>query len=126
MWQESNSLLPVGEHRERIKGIQPQMEKFESILVRWMNVEPILQSEVSQKEKNKHHILTHIQGFPVSLEGKESTCNTGDLSSIPEWGRPLEEGNGYRLSAPVFLLGEFHGQRSLGATVHRDAKIWTD
>ena len=28
--------------------------------MRWMNLEPIKQSEVSQKEKNKYHILTHI------------------------------------------------------------------
>ena len=72
-----------------------------------MNIEPILQSEVRQKEKNKHHILTHIHGFHVSLDGKESTCNTGHLNSIPEWGRSLEEGNGYLLSAPVFLPGEW-------------------
>ena len=32
---------------------------FESILMRQMNVEPIIQSEVSQKEKNKYHILMH-------------------------------------------------------------------
>ena len=28
--------------------------------MRWMNLEPIIQSEVSQKEKNKYCILTHI------------------------------------------------------------------
>ena len=33
---------------------------FESVLMRWMNPEPIIQSEGSQKEKNKYHILTHI------------------------------------------------------------------
>ena len=33
---------------------------FESVLMRWMNLEPILQSELSQKEKYKHCILTHI------------------------------------------------------------------
>ena len=33
---------------------------FESVLVRWMNLEPIIQSEVSQKEKEKCCILTHI------------------------------------------------------------------
>ena len=33
---------------------------FESVLIRWMNLEPIIQSEVSQKEKDKYHILTHI------------------------------------------------------------------
>ena len=33
---------------------------FESILMRWMNLEDIIQSEVSQKEKDKYSILTHI------------------------------------------------------------------
>ena len=33
---------------------------FESVLMRWMNLEPIIQSEISQKEKYKHHILMHI------------------------------------------------------------------
>ena len=33
---------------------------FESVLTWWMNLEPIIQSEVSQKEKEKYHILTHI------------------------------------------------------------------
>ena len=37
--------------------------KFESVLTRWMNLEPITQVEVSQKEKNKYHILTHIYGI---------------------------------------------------------------
>ena len=35
---------------------------FESVLMRWMNLEPIIQSEVSLKEKEKHYILTHIYG----------------------------------------------------------------
>ena len=33
---------------------------FESVLMRWMNLELIIQSEVSQKEKDKYHILMHI------------------------------------------------------------------
>ena len=33
---------------------------FESVLMRWMNLEPIIQSEVSQKEKDKYRTLTHI------------------------------------------------------------------
>ena len=33
---------------------------FESVLMRWMNLEPIIQSEASQKEKDKYHILMHI------------------------------------------------------------------
>ena len=43
---------------------------LESVLMKWMNLtrgynrlEPIIQSEVSLKEKNKYHILTHIYGI---------------------------------------------------------------
>ena len=32
---------------------------FDSVLVRWTNLEPIIQSEVSQKEKDKYFILMH-------------------------------------------------------------------
>ena len=35
---------------------------FESVLMRWMNLKPIIQSEVSRKEKDKYHILTHVYG----------------------------------------------------------------
>ena len=33
---------------------------FESVLIRWMKLEPIMQSEVSQKEKNQYSVSTHI------------------------------------------------------------------
>ena len=36
---------------------------FESVLMRWMNLEPIIQSEVSQKEKDKYCILMHVYGI---------------------------------------------------------------
>ena len=36
---------------------------FESVLMRWMNLDTIMHSKVSQKEKYKHHILTHIHGI---------------------------------------------------------------
>ena len=36
---------------------------FESVLMRWMKLEPIIQSEVSQKEKHQYSILTHIFGI---------------------------------------------------------------
>ena len=32
----------------------------ESVPMRWMNLEPIIQSEVSQKEKEKYRLLMHI------------------------------------------------------------------
>ena len=42
---------------------------FESVLMRWMNLEPIIQSKVSQKEKNKYRILTHI--YRIYTNGTE-------------------------------------------------------
>ena len=36
---------------------------FESVLMRWMKLEPITQSEVSQKDKHQYSILTHICGI---------------------------------------------------------------
>ena len=34
--------------------------EFESVVVRWMNLELAIQSEVSQREEKKYRILTHI------------------------------------------------------------------
>ena len=36
---------------------------FESVLMRWMKLESIIQSEVSQKEKHQYSILMHIYGI---------------------------------------------------------------
>ena len=36
--------------------------EIELFVVRWMDLESVIQSEVSQKEKNKHRMLTHIYG----------------------------------------------------------------
>ena len=52
------------EHYSAIKG-----NAFESVLMRWMNLEPIIQSEVSHKEKEKHCMLTHMCG--ISKDGIE-------------------------------------------------------
>ena len=52
---------------------------FESVLMRWMKLEPIIQSEVSQKEKHQYSILTHINGIyedghdePICKTAKET------------------------------------------------------
>ena len=55
-------------------------------------------------------------GFPGSSAGKESAHNEGDPGSIPGSGGSPGEGKGW-LPAPVFLHGEFHGQRSWQAAV---------
>jgi len=36
---------------------------FESVLMRWMKLEPIIQSEEGQKEKHQYSILTHVYGI---------------------------------------------------------------
>ena len=38
-------------------------DSFESVLMRWMKLEPIIQSEVSQKDKDQYSILMHIYGI---------------------------------------------------------------
>ena len=38
-------------------------EHILAVLTRWMNLERLIQSEVSQKEKDKYHILRHIYGI---------------------------------------------------------------
>ena len=37
--------------------------EIELFVVRWLDLESVVQSEVSQKEKNKYHMLTHIYGI---------------------------------------------------------------
>ena len=37
--------------------------EIELFVMRWMDLESVTQSEVSQKEKNKYHMLTHIYGI---------------------------------------------------------------
>ena len=58
----------LSKHKVKLRYILYTMEyysaikknSFESVLMRWMKLEPITQSEVSQKEKHQYSILTHI------------------------------------------------------------------
>ena len=50
-------------------GILLSHKKYESLLMRWMNLKSIIQSEVSQKEKDEYHILIHRYG--ISKHGTE-------------------------------------------------------
>ena len=40
-----------------------QKNEIEFFVARWMDLESVIQREVSQKEKNKYHMLTHIYGI---------------------------------------------------------------
>jgi len=58
------------------------------------------------------------QGFPSGSVGEESTCNMGDLGSIPELGRSPGEGKGY----PFQYSGL---ENSMDCIVRGAAKGWT-
>ena len=46
-------------------------KEMELFVVRWMDLESVIQSEVSQKEKNKYHMLTHIYMESKKKESSE-------------------------------------------------------
>ena len=59
---------------------------FESVLMRWMKLEPIIRSELSQKEKHKYSILMHIYGIqkdgnndPISKTARDTEEQTFGL-----------------------------------------------
>ena len=62
---------------------------------------------------------TVFLGFSSDSDGKESTCHVGDLGSIPGFSSWVGKIPWRReqLPTPVFLPGEFHGQRSLASTL---------
>ena len=65
---------------------------FKAVLMRWMTLEPIIQSEVSQKEKHQYSILTHIYGIwkdgndnPVCETAKETQNSLLDSGRGRGW-----------------------------------------
>ena len=48
-------------HMEYYSAIKKNL--LESVLMRWMKLDPIIQNEESQKEKHQYSILTHIYGI---------------------------------------------------------------
>ena len=64
---------------------------FESVLMRWMKLEPIIQSEVGHKDKDQYSILTHIYGIlkdgnnnPICKTEKERDIQNRLLDSVGE------------------------------------------
>ena len=51
--------------------------KIELFVVRWMDLDSVIQSEVSQKEKNKYLMLTHIYGILKKNGSEEPRGRTG-------------------------------------------------
>ena len=54
---------------------------FASVLLRWMKLEPIIQREVSQKEKHQYSILTHIYGI-LKDGNNDPMCETAKETQI--------------------------------------------
>ena len=64
---------------------------FESVLMRWLKLEPIIQSEVSQKEKHQYSLLMHIYGIlkdgnnkPISETAKETQMYRTEFCTLWE------------------------------------------
>ena len=57
-WVRKQGYIYTMEYYSAIKN-----NALESVPMRWMKLEPIIQSEVSQKEKHQYSILTHIYGI---------------------------------------------------------------
>ena len=64
---------------------------FESVLMRWMKLEPIIQNEVNQKEKYQYSILTHIYGIykdvnndPICETARDTDVKNSLLDSVGE------------------------------------------
>ena len=77
---------------------------------------PALEDELSPTGLPRKSLLFLTkQGFPCGSTGKESTCNVGDLGSIPGLGRFPEEGKSYPL--------QYSGlENSIDSLVHGVAK----
>ena len=57
-WIDKNVVSILAQYYSAIK-----KNTFESVLMRWMKLGSIIQSEVSQKEEHQYSILTHIYGI---------------------------------------------------------------
>jgi len=60
---------------------------FESVLIRWTKPEPIIQSEVSQKEKQWKQCQTLFLGAPKSLQMVTAAMKLKDAYSLEVLGR---------------------------------------
>ena len=71
---------------------------FLSGLMRWMELEPIIQSEINQKEKHQYSILMHIYGIykdgndnPVCKTSKETQIQRTDFWTLWEKARGWDD-----------------------------------
>ena len=93
--------------------------RFESVLMRWMKLEPIKHSEVSQKEKHQYSILTHIW----EIDGE--TVET--VSDFIFWGSKITaDGDGSHEIKRCLLLGRKVMTNLDGILKSRDINILSE
>ena len=64
---------------------------LKSVLMRWMNLEPIIHNEVSQIERNKYCILTHIYGLMNLFTGQQWRHRHKEQTYGHRWGGEWKE-----------------------------------
>ena len=97
-------------HRDKLLTLEKLTEMRIEFMVMTMAFQGLL-NMLSPSENFKFLFFFYHKGFPGDSDFKESTCNSGDPYSIPGlgwfiWRRKWQP-------IPVFLPGEFHGQRRL-------------
>ena len=64
-----------------ITQLKKKKDVFESVLMRWMKLEPIIQSIVSQKEKHQYSILLHTYGIQKD-DNDEPVCKAAKETDV--------------------------------------------
>ena len=108
-----------------------EKDTFELVLMRWMKLEPIIHSEVSQKEKHQQSILTHIYGIkkdgndnPIQDSKRDTDVQNSLLDSEGEGKGGMIWENGIETCIISYMKrvtspGSLHDTGCLGL-VHRD------
>ena len=88
---------------------------FESVLMRWMNLELVIQSEVSQKQKDKYCILMHMYGiqkkgteefiYRAALLGRKVMTNLNSILKSRDITLPTKVCLVKAMVFPVFMYG---------------------
>ena len=79
--------------------------------------------KLNLKKWNNYRFILVSKGFPCGSDGRESSCNPGDLGLIPGSGRYPGEWNGHTLQ--YSCLENSMDRGAWPATVHGIAKSWT-
>ena len=82
------------------------METVTDFILGGCKITWVCSHEIKRRLPFGRKAMTNLS-FPGGSDSKESTCNAGDLGSIPGLGRSPGEGKG--LPTPVFWPGESHG-----------------